>query len=114
MCDDLTGLERIAFVNQLINDATRQLCGNIDLGRLDPPVAAGETGRQLRGLKVFPARVGEAANHGDRRDEKHPFSFMPRSRDFRFSGFMTPLLRGSGRGIYFLVAGCRCSSLCQD
>jgi hypothetical protein len=59
----LAGGHEIAFVHQLVEDAARQLGGHVDLGRLDAPVTAGETGvagqvegTAIRGKRVRPLR----------------------------------------------------------
>ncbi len=48
--DDLTGGDEVPFVHQFVDDAAGELRGDVDLRRLDAPVAAGESVRQLLGL----------------------------------------------------------------
>ena len=67
--DDLTGGDEIAFIHQFVLDAACQLRGNVDLCRLDAPVAAGESLRQLLGLQGLPYEVGQGRDDQQRRDQ---------------------------------------------
>ncbi|KKF67131.1 hypothetical protein XU19_24085, partial [Vibrio parahaemolyticus] len=69
---DLTGGDEIALVDQDLLDPAGDLGRHVDLGRLDPPVAAGEPWREPRMAALLPRLVPTARTQQEEQQQDLP------------------------------------------
>src|SRR5262249_23087182 len=72
--EDLSAGDEVALPDQDFADPPRYPGGDVDLGRLDPPIAAGDALRQAGIGECLPRVVADAGNDHDRDNDEPAFA----------------------------------------
>jgi hypothetical protein len=73
---NLSGGDKVAFINENVLDAARRLGGDVDLHRLNATVTARETVTQLFRLEIAPGQKDETGRDHHESDPQEPLPVL--------------------------------------